>query len=99
MFFSQLEEFCRLVQEEFVARFNDLTEISTSTTHALGFAETLMLCPTPEAARASIQRELPASLSFVMAIQSMQRQLKLGTFKLPSEIPEYQTRFFLLACT
>jgi hypothetical protein len=99
MFFAQLEEFCRLVQQEFLARFNEVREISTSTAHALAFAETLMLCPTEEAARACIRRELPAALSFVIAIQAMQRQLQKGHFKLPSEAPEYQTRFYLLAGT
>lgn len=98
MFFAQLEEFCRLVQEEFLARFNEVTEISTSTSHALAFTETLMLCPTLEAARACIRRELPAALSFVVAVQSMQRQLKIGNFSLSSQAPEFQTRFYLLAC-
>ena len=99
MFFAQLEEFCRLVQQEFLVKFNEVNEISTSREHALAFAETLMLCPTQEAARTWIRRELPAALSFVMAIQGMQRQLQLGAFKLPSEAPEYQTHFYLLALT
>jgi len=98
IFFAQLEEFCRLVQEEFLARFNEVSEISTSTADALGFAETLMLCPTREAARACIRRELMAGLSFVLAVQAMQRDIHLGTVKLPSESPEYQTPFYLLAC-
>jgi hypothetical protein len=99
MFFGQLEEFCRLVQQEFLARFNEVTEIPASSAKALGFAESLMLCPTQEAARVCIRRELPAALSFVLAIQAMQRRLQLGQFKLPSEAPEYQTHFYLLACT
>ena len=97
MFFSQLEEFCRLVQQEFLARFNDVSDIPASSSQALAFAETLMLCPTQEAAQLWISRELPAALSFVLAIQGMQRQLKLGTLKLPSEAPRFQTRFYLLA--
>ena len=99
MFFSQLEEFCRLVQQEFLARFNEVTEIPASNARALGFAETLMLCPTREAARNCIRRELPAALGFVLAIQAMQRRLQLGQFRLPSEAPEYQTHFYVLACT
>jgi hypothetical protein len=99
MFFTQLEEFCRLVQQEFLARFNEVSEISTSTAPALAFTETLMLCPTQESARVWIRRELPAALSFVLAIQGMQRQLQLGNLKLPAEPPEYQTRFYLLAST
>lgn len=97
MFFAQLEEFCRLVQREFLLRFNDVKEIPASTSHALAFAETLMLCPTQEAALLWIGRELPAALSFVLAIQTVQRRLQLGTLKLPSQAPKFQTRFYLLA--
>jgi len=99
MFFAQLEEFCRLVQQEFLARFDEVTTISSSTVPALEFAETLLLCPTLEAARVCIGRELPAALSFVIAIQAMQKQLQKGRFSLPSKAPEYQTRFYLLAST
>jgi hypothetical protein len=99
LFFAQLAEFCRLVQEEFLAHFNEIKEIPTSSTKAQSFAETLILCPTHEAVRVSIRRELPAALSFVMAIQAMQRLLQIGKFNLPSEQPEYQTPFYLLACS
>jgi hypothetical protein len=97
MFFSQLAEFCRLVQEEFLANFSDIKEIPTSSIRAMAFTETLILCPTQESVCASIRRELPAALSFVMAIQAMQRLLQIGKFNLPSEKPEYQTPFYLLA--
>ncbi len=99
MFFNQLEEFCHLVQTEFLARFNEVTDVANSSSRALGFSETLMLCPTSEAAQASIRRDLPASLSFVLAIQGMQQQLQLGTLRLPCEAPAFQTRFYLLALT
>jgi hypothetical protein len=99
MFFGQLEEFCRLVQQEFVARFDEVTEIPASSGRALAFAESLILCPTQEAARNCIGRELPSALSFVLAIQAMQRRLQEGQFQLPSEAPEYQTHFYLLAAT
>jgi len=99
MFLSQLEQFCRLVQREFTARFDDVKEISNSTRTALSFAETLMLCPTEQAVRASIKRELPAALSFVLAIQNLQRQLQAQTYSLPAELPEYQTCYYLLAST
>src|SRR5690349_610993 len=59
MFFGQLAEFCRLVQEEFLARFHEIKEVPTSSARALAFAETLMLCPTSESARMCIRRELP----------------------------------------
>lgn len=99
MFFAQLEEFCRLVQQEFLPRFDEVPEIPVSSLRALGFAETLMLCPTREAARLWIGRELGSALSFVVAIQAMQRRLQLGQFRLPTKAPEYQTHFYLLACT
>jgi len=99
VFFGQLADFCRLVQEEFLARFNEMKEIPTSCARALSFTETLMLCPTPEAARVCIGRELPSALSFVVAIQAMQQGLQVGEFRLPSEAPpEFQTPFYLLAC-
>jgi len=97
MFFAQIEDFCRLVQQEFVARFNEVADISNSTNRALAFTESLMLCPTTEAAQVCIRREFSDSLSFVLAIHGMQRQLQLGTFKLPTDAPKYQTRFYLLA--
>ena len=97
MFFGQLEEFCQMVQEEFLARFNEIATIPTSAADALAFTETLMLCPTKESARGCIRRELTASLSFVLAIQGMQRKLQSGEFQLPNESPEFQTHFYLLA--
>jgi len=99
MFFGQLEEFCRLVQQEFLARFNEVKEVSNSTSKALSFAETLILCPTQEATRESIRRELEQALSFVLAIQALQRHLQASEFALPSEAPEYQTCYYLLAST
>jgi hypothetical protein len=98
MFFTQLAEFCRLVQEEFLVRFNEIRDVPTSTTGAFGFTETLMLCPTPHAVRLSVRRELPAALSFVVAIQGLQGLLQIGQFNLPSEKPDYQTPYYQLAC-
>jgi len=98
VFFTQLAEFCRLVQEEFLASYNEIKEIPTSSPRALAFTETLILCPTEAAARVSIRRELAAALSFVMAIQAMQRLLQIGKLTLPSERPEFQTPYYILAC-
>jgi len=97
LLFGQLAEFCRLVQEEFLPRFNEMTDIPTSSVSALAFAETLMLCPTEEAVRACIRRELPFALSFVIAIQGLQRRLQEGTYCLPPDAPEFQTPFFVLS--
>lgn len=98
-FFGQLEEFCRLVQQEFLTRFNEIKNISNSAPAALGFAEMLILCPTKEAAKVCIRRELPAALSFVLAIQGLQRHLQAQSYALPSQSPEYQTYYYLLAST
>jgi hypothetical protein len=99
MFFNQLEEFCRMVQTEFLARFDEVPEVANSTSRALNFSESLILCPTLEAAQACVRRDLPSALSFVLAIQHMQQQLQVGTLKLPCEAPAFQTRFYLLALT
>jgi hypothetical protein len=99
IFFGQLAEFCRMVQEEFLTKFSEIREIPTSSARALAFTETLMLCPTQEAARVSVRRELCAALSFVVAIQAMQQLLQIGKLSLPSESPEYQTPFYLLSCS
>ena len=99
MFFNQLEDFCRLVQQEFLARFNEVKEIPNATSTALAFAETLILCPTQESTQACIRRELEGALSFVLAIQNLQRQLQSHSCSLPSEVPEYQTCYYLLAST
>jgi hypothetical protein len=98
-FFGQLEEFCKLVKLEFQARFNEIKEISNSASSALGFAEILILCPTQEAAKVCISRDLPAALSFVLAIQGLQRHLEAQTYALPNQAPEYQTHYYLLAST
>jgi hypothetical protein len=98
-FFGQLEEFCKLVQQELLTRFNEIKEISNSASSALGFAVMLILCPTQEAAKVCIRRELPAALSFVLAIQGLQRHLQGQAFALPNQAPEYQTHYYLLAST
>jgi hypothetical protein len=98
-FLAQLEEFCRLVQQEFLARFDEVKEISNSTSTALGFAETLMLCPTQSSTQACIRRELEGALSFVLALQAVQRKLQAQSYSLSAEVPEYQTCYYLLAST
>lgn len=87
-----------MVQEEFLARFSEIKEIPTSSARAMDFTETLMLCPTQEAARVCVRRELCAALSFVVAIQAMQQLIQIGKLNLPSESPQYQTPYYLLAC-
>ena len=85
-----------MVQEEFLARFEEITEIPTSAARALAFTETLMLCPTHEAVAVCIRRELCAALSFVVAIQAMQHLIQVGKLRLPAESPDFQTPFYLL---
>ena len=97
-FFGQLEELCLMVQQEFLARFDELTSVPASARAAGAFTERLMLCPTIEAVRASIHNDLEGALSFVMALDGLQQRIEKGNFHLPSESPAHQTRFYLLAC-
>jgi hypothetical protein len=98
MFFSQLEEFCQIVQEEFLARFDQITDVPISARAAVGFTESLLLCPTVEAARSSVHKDLTGALSFVLAVQGIQQRIERGGFELPADPPEYQTRFYFLGC-
>ncbi len=79
-------------------RWDELEELRISSAAALGFAEDLMLCPTPAAARSCMQKDLPGALSFLFAVQGIQQRIEKGRAALPEQSPEYQTTFFLLAC-
>lgn len=57
-----------------------------------------MLCPTTDAARACIHRDLSGALSFLFAVQGIQQRIERGCAKLPNQTLEFQTTFFLLAC-
>jgi hypothetical protein len=97
-FFNQLEELCLLVQKEFLARFDHMTDVPASAEAAAAFTERLMLCPTVEAVEASIRQDLEGALSFIMVLDGLQQRVGKGNLELPADSPAYQTKFYLLAC-
>jgi hypothetical protein len=97
-FFAQVTEFCQIVQEEFLARFDTLPELPVSAGAAMAFTETLILCPTAEAARLCVRKDLIGAVSFVFVLQGLQQRIERGGAPFPSDPPEHQTRFYLLAC-
>jgi len=96
-FCLQLNEFCLLFQREII-RQSDLQLNSTSAGLAHRFAETLILCPTPEAACACIRRDLTGARSFLIAAEGVLRRIRTQIFEFARECPACHTRFYLLAC-
>jgi hypothetical protein len=96
-FCLQLNEFCLLFQRE-ILRQPDLPFSSVSAESAHRFAETLMLCPTAQAAQISIRRDLTGARSLLVAAEGVLRRIRGQIFQFASECPAYQTRFYLLAC-
>jgi len=96
-FCLQLNEFCLLFQRE-ILRQADLPLSSASAELAHRFAETLILCPTAEAARVSIRRDLAGARSFLLAAEGVLRRIRTEIFQFARECPPYQTKFYLLAC-
>ena len=97
-FCVQVTRFCPLVRQELLDRWEQVDQFPVCASSALTFAETLMLCPTIEAACACIRRDLAGALSFLFAIQGIQQRIERGCAKLPTQTVEFQTTFFLLAC-
>jgi hypothetical protein len=97
-FCMQVTRFCPLVRQELLDRWEHVDQFPVCANSALVFAETLMLCPTIEAARACIRRDLSGALSFLFAVQGIQQRIERGSAKLPNQSVEFQTTFFLLAC-
>jgi hypothetical protein len=98
LFFEQVAEFCQMAQDVFLTKSDALTDGPTSGDAALAFAEVLLLCPTADAARSCIRKDLIGALSFVMALQGVKERIQRGSTRAPSESPQYQTKFYLLAC-
>jgi hypothetical protein len=86
-FYSQLVEFCEMVQEEVVTRLDDLAQVSTSAGRALSFAESLILCPTTEAGRACIRQDVGGALSFLLALEGVNTRIQKRCFNFPVEWP------------
>jgi hypothetical protein len=95
--FAQVTGFCQMAEAEVLGDWHDLIT-PPSADLALGFAEKLILCPTTEAARSCIRRDSTGAVSFLLALEGVNRRIKKGGFQLATESPEHQTPFYLLAC-
>ena len=95
-FCLQLNELCLLFQREILRR-PDLALPSASAELAHRFAETLILCPTAEAARTSIRRDIAGARSFLIGAEVVLRRIRTQIFQFAKECPLYQTKFYLLA--
>jgi hypothetical protein len=96
-FCLQLNEFCLHFQREILSNPNVAVSIPAAE-HARRFGDTLILCPTPEAARTSIRRDLAGARSFLIAADGVLRRIRTQSFQFARECPQYQTRFYLLCC-
>jgi hypothetical protein len=96
-FFSQLRDFCNLLEQEHSASLAIADRFPRSGHLAQGFTEKIILCPTAESARACIRRDLPGALSFLLAAEGVQLRLAKGDCRFAKESPEHQTTFYILA--
>ena len=95
--YAQVSGFCRMAEAEVLGDWHDLLT-PPSANLALAFAEKLILCPTVEAAQSCIRRDPTGAVSFLLALEGVNRRIKKGTFDLAAQSPEHQTPFYLLAC-
>jgi hypothetical protein len=96
-FCIQLNEFCLIFQEQ-ILLLKTAPGKSPSIALALAFSESLILCPTLEAVRLCIRRDLPGARSFLMASDAALRRIRSGRFQLDVNNPQFQTKFYLLGC-
>lgn len=96
-FCLQLNEFCLLFQDE-ILRLERTPGSSPSVDLALVFMEALILCPTVDAVRVCIRRDLAGARSFLVAADAVLRRIRLQRFQFSVEEPQFQTRFYLLGC-
>jgi len=93
-FHDQREEFCRLHEAEVKRDWNGLT--APLAKQALGFAESLILCPTIESVQARMRQDLEGSRSFlVVADNVLSLTEKGGTEPLEARLKK-STPFYLL---
>ena len=95
-FCIQLNEFCLIFQEQ-ILLLEKAPGKSPSTELALGFSESLILCPTVEAVRVCIRRDLAGARSFLVAADAALKRIRAGRFQLAVDNPQHQTKFYLLA--
>ncbi len=96
-FCAQLNEFCLMFQEE-ILRLENTPARPPLTGLALSFAESLILCPTSEAARACVRRDVAGARSFLVAADGVLRRIRSQRFQFSFAEPQYQTKFYVLSC-
>ena len=96
-FCIQLNEFCLIFQEQ-ILLLEKAPGSPPSTELALGFSESLILCPTVDAVRVCIRRDLSGARSFLIAADATLRRIRAGRFQLGIDNPQHQTKFYLVAC-
>lgn len=96
-FCMQLNEFCLIFQEE-ILQMESTPRKSPTIDQAVTFLESLMLCPTIEAARMCIRRDVTGARSFLVAADGVLKRLRTQQFQFSMEEPQFQTKFYLLSC-
>lgn len=96
-FCTQLNEFCLLFQQE-ILRLESTPGRPPSAQRARAFAESLILCPTPEATRVCIRRDMAGARSFLVVADAVLKEIRSRNCQFALQEPEYQTKFYLLAC-
>jgi len=96
VFYSQVRDFCELLLTEMTSQMSCVPEPRASAETAMAFSEKFLLCPTIEAARDCILKDLPGALNFAMALDATNRRVHTGRLALPTDSPGSQTRFFVL---
>jgi hypothetical protein len=96
-FYAQWSRFCSLVECEHPIKFHHAAHFPRSAGLAQAFTERLILCPTAEAAKVCIRKDLPGALSFLLAAQGVQQRLAKGDCQFAQDSPEHQTVFYILA--
>lgn len=96
-FCVQLNEFCLMFQEE-ILQLASSPPRQPDTRLALSFLESLILCPTADAARACIRRDVGGARSFLVVADAVLKRIRSQRFQLSIDEPQYQTKFYLLTC-
>ncbi|HWW02439.1 MAG TPA: hypothetical protein VNZ64_22265 [Candidatus Acidoferrum sp.] len=64
---------------------------------AIPFTDALILCPTDEAAKSCVMKDMPGARAFINVAEVAIGDLKKGVIRLRPQRSEQQTRFYLLA--
>ena len=97
VFYEQVRDFCRLMHEVLPGRASNMPERVTTALAVREFAENFLLCPGTDAARRCIERDFAGALGFARAVDGVNRQLQLGSYRLPRADEMPRTRFYVLS--